>query len=123
MVQASDLKEYLTNFGIHLLPGTYFYWDDHQTGQCYVRIALARDSDVFVQAMQALRLALDKYEWRLDAENGVSHPGHQAEDEFINESVVDLEQTVFLKSKDMDAIASFSKTAAVPAKISGALDL
>ena len=121
-IRATELKEYLTNFGIHLLPGTYFYWNDHQTGQCYVRIALARDSDVFIQAMQALRLALDRYEWRFDAANGVAHPGHMAEDDFINESIVDLEQTVFLKPKDMDAIAGFSKMTAAPAELHGTVD-
>ena len=107
-IKATELKQYLTRFGIHLLPGTYFYWNDQLTGECFVRIALARDSDLFVQAIQALRLALDKYEWSFDQANGVSHPGHAAEDDFLNESVTDLEQTVFLKPKDMEAIAAFS---------------
>lgn len=107
-IKATKLKRYLTKFGIHLLPGTYFYWDDHGTGERYIRIALARDSDVFVQAMQALRFALDKYESDIDRAVGVSHPGHAAEDDFLNESVVNLEQSVFLNAKDMDLIANFS---------------
>ena len=119
-IKATELKQYLTEFGIHLLPGTYFYWDDHETGQQYVRIALARDSNIFVQAMQALRFALDKYEWHADKTNGVVHPGHAAEDDFLP-SVVNLEQTVFLKPRDMEAIAYFSNTkhnpvATVPSK-------
>lgn len=107
-IQATALKRYLTKFGIHLLPGTYFYWDDHEMGERYIRIALARDSDVFVQAMQALRFALDKYESDTDKAGGVSHPGHMAEDDFLQESIVNLEQTVFLNAKDMDTIANFS---------------
>lgn len=107
-IKATVLKQYLTKFGIHLLPGTYFYWDDHGTGERYVRIALARDSDVFVQAMQALRFALDKYESDFDAAKGVAHPGHAAEDHFLHGPVVNLEQTVFLNAKDMEEIANFS---------------
>ena len=116
-VKATELKRYLTQFGIHLLPGTYFYWDDHGTGERYIRIALARDSDVFVQAMQALRFALDKYEVDIDRAEGVSHPGHAAEDDFLHESVVDLEQTVFMKPEDMDAIANFSTSRPRPVEI------
>lgn len=107
-IKATALKLYLTKFGIHLLPGTYFYWDDHVTGERYIRIALARDSDVFIQAMQALRFALDKYESDVDKAKGVSHPGHAGEDDFLHDSVVDLGQTIFLKSKDMETIANFS---------------
>ena len=116
-IKATELKRYLTQFGIHLLPGTYFYWDDRVTGEGYIRIALARDSDVFVQAMQALRFALDKYELDIDRAQGVSHPGHAAEEDFLHESVVDLEQTVFLKHKDMDAIANFSNARPRPVEI------
>ncbi len=116
-IKATELKRYLTQFGIHLLPGTYFYWNDHVTGEGYIRIALARDSDVFVQAMQALRFALDKYELDIDRAEGVSHPGHAAEEDFLHESVVDLEQTVFLKLKDMDAIANFSNARPRPVEI------
>lgn len=116
-IKATELKRYLTQFGIHLLPGTYFYWDDHVTGEGYIRIALARDSDVFVQAMQALRFALDKYELGIDRAEGVSRPGHAAEEDFLHESVVDLEQTVFLKPKDMDAIANFSNARPRPVEI------
>lgn len=107
-IKATELKGYLTKFGIHLLPGTYFYWNDHLTGERYVRIALARDSSVFVQAMQALRFALDKYELELDKTNGISHPGTAAEDNFLHGPVVNLEQTVFLDRKDMKAIAMFA---------------
>jgi aspartate/methionine/tyrosine aminotransferase len=107
-IKATELKKYLTKYGIHLLPGTYFYWDDHTTGERYVRIALARDSDVFVQAMQALRFALDKYELDLDKAKGVTHPGHAAEDHFLRGPVVNLEQTIFLNAKDMAEIANFS---------------
>ena len=107
-IKATLLKQYLTKFGIHLLPGTYFYWDDHGTGERYVRIALARDSDVFVQAMQALRFALDKYELDFDKAKGVPHPGHSAEDHFLHGPAVNLEQTVFLNAKDMKEISGFS---------------
>ena len=116
-VKATELKRYLTQFGIHLLPGTYFYWDDHGIGERYVRIALARDSDVFVQAMQALRFALDKYELDVDRAEGVPHPGRAAEDDFLHESVVDLEQTVFMKPEDMHAIANFSNARPRPVEI------
>lgn len=108
-IKATELKCYLTKFGVHLLPGTYFYWADHGTGERYIRIALARDSDVFVQAMQALRFALDKYESDNDKAGGVSHVGHTAEDDFLHESAVNLDRTVFVDAKDMDAITNFPR--------------
>ncbi|MFO1351946.1 MAG: aminotransferase class I/II-fold pyridoxal phosphate-dependent enzyme [Gammaproteobacteria bacterium] len=61
-IKATELKEFLTYFGIHLLPGTYFYWNDKERGERYVRIALARDTEVFSEAMLALRNAVDEYE-------------------------------------------------------------
>lgn len=58
-IKATKLKEYLTQFGVHVLPGTYFYWNNQGVGEQYVRIALARDTAAFEPAMRALRQAID----------------------------------------------------------------
>lgn len=100
-VEATVLKQYLTKYGIHLLPGTYFYWADHEEGQKYVRIALARNSDVFTPAMRALRLALDAYEAHLNG--GQLKVVPILENTKGRESVVNLEQTTFLDRKELEA--------------------
>lgn len=60
-VKATELKEYLTKFGIHVLPGTYFFWHDRAIGEQYIRIALARNTEVLEPGLQALRKAVDSY--------------------------------------------------------------
>ncbi len=61
-IRATNLKEYLTQFRVHILPGTYFFWGDTGKGEYFVRIALARNSDIFQKGIQELRYALDNYE-------------------------------------------------------------
>ena len=60
-IKATKLKEYLTQFGIHVLPGTYFFWNDKEIGEHYIRIALARNTEVLEPGLQALRKAIDEY--------------------------------------------------------------
>jgi aspartate/methionine/tyrosine aminotransferase len=60
---ASALTKWLhDNGGPQLLPGERFYWDDHEEGSHYVRIALLRDVTYFKEAMTSLRELTDKYE-------------------------------------------------------------
>ncbi len=61
-LKASELKDYLTEFGIHVLPGTYFFWDEPERGERYIRIALARNTQVFEPAIRSLRQAAEQYE-------------------------------------------------------------
>lgn len=61
-IEATELKRYLEEHGVHVLPGTYFYWNDFEEGQKYIRMALARNTDIFEKSMRTLRDALDKYE-------------------------------------------------------------
>lgn len=56
--RATELQESLARDGVHVLPGTHFYWSDHERGESYVRIALARDPDGFARSVSALRAAL-----------------------------------------------------------------
>jgi len=56
---ADDLQAYLLEYQIYVLSGKYFYWSQPQRGQRYIRIALARDTAVFAQAMMAIRAALN----------------------------------------------------------------
>jgi aspartate/methionine/tyrosine aminotransferase len=52
---ATELQERLARHGVHVLPGTHFYWSDHEQGQSYVRVALARDPVAFARSAAALR--------------------------------------------------------------------
>ncbi|WP_375386084.1 aminotransferase class I/II-fold pyridoxal phosphate-dependent enzyme [uncultured Microbacterium sp.] len=46
---AEDTQRELATLGVHVLPGTHFYWSDHERGEHFLRIALARDSATFAQ--------------------------------------------------------------------------
>lgn len=60
-VRATELKEYLTQFGVHVLPGTYFFWNDPARGERFIRIAIARDTAIFREGMLALKNALNTF--------------------------------------------------------------
>lgn len=60
-IKATGLKEYLTKFGIHVLPGTYFFWNDKETGEKFIRIALARNTEILEAGIIALKKAIDEY--------------------------------------------------------------
>lgn len=57
-VTASQLQERLFENEIYVLPGTFFYWDEPARGERYVRIALARRTEEFADAMTAMRKIL-----------------------------------------------------------------
>jgi aspartate/methionine/tyrosine aminotransferase len=50
-----DLYKALCTQGVHILPGTNFYWLNPKLGQKHIRVALARDIDSFLQGIQAIR--------------------------------------------------------------------
>ncbi|MFN7715224.1 MAG: pyridoxal phosphate-dependent aminotransferase [Pseudanabaenaceae cyanobacterium] len=59
-VKSTELQEFLLERKkVYVLPGTFFYWSNPSLGNNYVRIALARDSDNFIQGMKSLREGLD----------------------------------------------------------------
>jgi len=59
---ASELQaRLLADEEIYVLPGTYFYWNDPDRGERYVRLALARRRGNFATAMRRLREALKRY--------------------------------------------------------------
>ncbi|HWL98878.1 MAG TPA: aminotransferase class I/II-fold pyridoxal phosphate-dependent enzyme [Nocardioidaceae bacterium] len=57
-ITATDLQAYLFAHEIYVLPGTFFYWDEPERGERYVRVALARRPDEFADAMAAMREVL-----------------------------------------------------------------
>jgi aspartate/methionine/tyrosine aminotransferase len=60
-VTADDLQAYLMEYEVYVLPGKYFYWSQPQTGQKYIRLALARKPEEFEQAVKTIALALEHY--------------------------------------------------------------
>lgn len=58
---ATELQRVLRQRGIYVLPGTYFYWSNPERGERYVRLALARDPEMFRSAMATLREVLRDY--------------------------------------------------------------
>lgn len=59
---STELTAFLSSHDIHILPGTHFFWHKKEIGESYVRIALARDTEVFVDYMDQLAYALDQFE-------------------------------------------------------------
>jgi aspartate/methionine/tyrosine aminotransferase len=58
---ADALHAYLLDAQVYVLSGKYFYWHDSQQGQRYIRLALAREPEMFRQAMVTMRHALKAY--------------------------------------------------------------
>jgi aspartate/methionine/tyrosine aminotransferase len=57
-ITATDLQAFLFAHEIYVLPGTFFYWDEPERGERYVRVALARRPEEFGDAMAAMREVL-----------------------------------------------------------------
>jgi aspartate/methionine/tyrosine aminotransferase len=49
------------SYDVYVLPGKYFYWSKPQTGQKYIRLALARKPEEFQLAVETIALALENY--------------------------------------------------------------
>ncbi|MET1069840.1 MAG: pyridoxal phosphate-dependent aminotransferase [Pseudomonas prosekii] len=60
-VSADDLQAYLMNYDVYVLPGKYFFWNKPQTGQKYIRLALARKPEEFKLAVETIAVALENY--------------------------------------------------------------
>lgn len=63
-IGATELQQRLLDEDIYVLPGTYFYWNQPEVGERYIRIALARRPEIFAAAMGAMREVLDRHDWR-----------------------------------------------------------
>ena len=61
-ISSTELTAFLANHEIHILPGTYFFWNKKEIGEEYVRIALARDTNVFINCIDHLVLTLSLFE-------------------------------------------------------------
>jgi aspartate/methionine/tyrosine aminotransferase len=55
---ATQLQQKLVEHNVYVLPGTYFYWNRPELGDRHIRLALARDSQMFQRAVEALASAL-----------------------------------------------------------------
>ena len=60
-LNADQLQETLKTRNVYVLPGKYFYWANPERGQRYIRIALARDSDTFLDAVKATSGVTNEY--------------------------------------------------------------
>ncbi|MCX5199581.1 aminotransferase class I/II-fold pyridoxal phosphate-dependent enzyme [Streptomyces sp. NBC_00249] len=58
---ATALQAALFDEEVYVLPGTFFYWDTPARGERYVRLALARNPEVFAGAMDRMRKVLERY--------------------------------------------------------------
>lgn len=57
---ADDLQAYLLDFDVYVLSGKYFYWNNPDQGQRFIRIALARETSLFASAIDVMARALSE---------------------------------------------------------------
>lgn len=58
-ITSNELQKLILRNGVYVLPGTYFFWSDHSKGESYIRVALARDTEMFTTAMQLIKEVID----------------------------------------------------------------
>lgn len=58
---ATELQRLLAEAEVYVLPGRFFYWSQPDRGEAFVRFALARDPQVFSDAMTRMREVLDRH--------------------------------------------------------------
>jgi aspartate/methionine/tyrosine aminotransferase len=51
---ALGLKQILDEHGVFVLPGNHFFWNDRRQGEQFIRVALVRDADMFLEAATLL---------------------------------------------------------------------
>jgi len=56
---ADTLQAYLLERDVYVLSGKYFYWNNPDRGQRFIRMALARETALFASAIDAIRSALE----------------------------------------------------------------
>jgi aspartate/methionine/tyrosine aminotransferase len=59
-IDATELQRIILKKKVYVLPGTYFYWNDHKKGERYIRLALARNTDMFEKALKKIKEALNE---------------------------------------------------------------
>ncbi|MET4432923.1 aminotransferase class I/II-fold pyridoxal phosphate-dependent enzyme [Mycolicibacterium sp. 624] len=59
-LNATRLQQMLVEHDVYVLPGTYFFWNSPELGDRHVRVALAREPEMFREAVAALADALNK---------------------------------------------------------------
>lgn len=59
--RATAFCKWVSSYGVHVLPGGPFFWNDHDQGEGYFRIALLRPEEVFLKALRRLRQATQAY--------------------------------------------------------------
>jgi aspartate/methionine/tyrosine aminotransferase len=58
---ATEVQAVLAAEGVHVLPGTHFFWSNHERGQSYIRMALARDPCRFAESVDVARAVLSSW--------------------------------------------------------------
>ncbi|PIN94038.1 aspartate/tyrosine/aromatic aminotransferase [Candidatus Pacearchaeota archaeon CG10_big_fil_rev_8_21_14_0_10_31_24] len=52
-IKSTELQKYiLKKKQVYVLPGTYFFWNNRESGEHFIRIALARDAKIFKPAIK-----------------------------------------------------------------------
>lgn len=59
--QSSHLSWWMEERGIHILPGSPFFWNDFPRGEQYIRFALARPPSLFQKALSEFKFLMSGY--------------------------------------------------------------
>jgi aspartate/methionine/tyrosine aminotransferase len=56
---ADELHEHMLKYNVYVLSGKYFYWHNADKGQRFIRLALARDSEILFRSVDTIKEALN----------------------------------------------------------------
>ncbi len=60
-IKSSELQKAILDAGVYVLPGRYFFWNNPEEGERYIRIALARNTDMFESAIKRIKEVVGNY--------------------------------------------------------------
>ncbi|MFI6644720.1 aminotransferase class I/II-fold pyridoxal phosphate-dependent enzyme [Streptomyces sp. NPDC050504] len=58
---STQLQADLFEEEVYVLSGTFFYWKNKDQGERYIRLALAREPEIFAGAMERMRKVVERY--------------------------------------------------------------
>jgi len=63
-ITADMLHDILFQKNVYVLSGKFFYWSNPDLGQRYIRIALARDTDVFTKSINVIKEVINDIKYK-----------------------------------------------------------
>jgi aspartate/methionine/tyrosine aminotransferase len=63
-LSATELQDSLEPHGVYVLPGTHFFWHEPGRGERFIRIALARNTEIFEPSVRKIEHMVKRFSSR-----------------------------------------------------------